>query len=178
LEDLRHVCAFLEGFEEWNVLGKFAKRGVRMFPQVASFHWCTAVAELAKRSGDRNRERILDQLRQTIKLASTSSDPRDEEAARRAKRCLDVWEGAPRQFDTYGDEDDWYDDDADEYEEGPWGGDGPDGMSAAELRDIVEAACERYGIDPEEAFAKMEELRFGGAGEARAKRRGRKRAGK
>jgi hypothetical protein len=152
-EDLRHVCEFLAEVEELKLLAKFAKQGTRKCPEVACFHWLTAMTEMAKGPIHYNRLVALDSLQRAIELASQSSDPRDKQVLANAKRALNLVEGASPHFgDDYDEDyDDDYNDDDDDFDEYTGGryGDSMDGVSPEEVYDAIRTLCERFGLNPD-----------------------------
>jgi len=143
-EDLRRVCEFLEKMAELKLLTKFAKQGMRKFPEVGYFHWLMGMMEMEKGPFKFSRHLTIYRFQQAIKLASKSSDLRDKQIVENAKRCLGLVEAASPDCVHLDDDGD----DLDEYSEGCYDND-IDGLSPEEMREIIRTTCERAGLDPE-----------------------------
>ncbi len=141
-EDLRSVCEFLEPLEELKLLVKFAKKGVQKHPEVGYFHYVMGVAEMSKGPFRFKQRLAVERFQRGIELASKSSDPRDKSMVEQAKRYLAMAENVPDHGDMSCMDD--VDDSVENAE-----ADREAGVSAKDLRSIVERVCDKLGLDSE-----------------------------
>ncbi|MHB8899011.1 MAG: tetratricopeptide repeat protein, partial [Thermoguttaceae bacterium] len=150
--DLREACGLLAELKEWKLLSKFARSGIRKFPDTAYFHLLRGIEELSKTSVWHKRKRTVEYFRRAIELASNSDDPRDRVVLEEANRYLHRAESPTGHGRPLPDRDEEPEDDA--------GGEvvvgGPlDGLPIEIVRDIVERACAKFGLDPEEVISEL-----------------------
>jgi hypothetical protein len=173
VEDLRSACEFLEQAGEKKLLLKYAKKGLRKFPDLGYFQFLMAMFEMDKGPHHFNRQLTVERLRRAIELASESTDPRDEVMVHMAKRALRAARGPLGDLDDdkYDDEDEYEDDeDDDTHNPGP----GPFDAGRASLQDVLDAlreACRRAGIDPEDVLDEIGGIPPGGGPRRRKKRK-------
>lgn len=152
-DDLWQVCEFLQAVDEKVLLEKFVKQGMRKCPDVASFHALAGILEIDK--GPLKCNRLLAQisLRKAITLNEASPNPRDKQLIERVRHALALLEHHEGHY--------YEDDEDDGYEEDEY--DGPDahepphqnGMSVGEMRKIIQDACDRMGLDPEDVLDQL-----------------------
>jgi tetratricopeptide (TPR) repeat protein len=166
VEDLRHVCEFLDTAEEHASLIKLVDRSLRKFPEVAYLHWFAAKLESHRRTLTYDRRRCLKHLNEVVRLGGSSEDPRDKELVDQARKALAILEDSPlgHLFDAFEDDDD-FDDDDDDFDDD---GDGDDeartdaflaglaGIPRQALIMFVRAFCKREGLDPDEVMAELD----------------------
>jgi len=157
LEDLRAVCEFLGAYDQWSLLMKFVKKGIRRFPEVGYFHHLVGVEEIRKGPLRFNRKRTIDAFQRAILLASASSDPRDRRLLEEARKGLSVVTGmlpgvhsrTSRNCDPVCH---WDDDDDDE---APSDGVPFADMTVEAIRELFEQTCARLGLDPEQVIDEL-----------------------
>jgi hypothetical protein len=152
LEDLRHVCQFLDATGDDHTLKKVLKRGLRSFPEAAYLHWFAAKMELDKGSLGCHRRRCKGHLCETIRLAAASEDPRDRDLAERAQRARTLLEAG--RLHHYHDADD-REYGLDEQKVTDFL-DQLEGIPPEIIRRLVEDACESLDMDPEEIMEEIE----------------------
>lgn len=146
-DDLRTVCDFLNHERDEKLLVKFAKKGVKKWPEVALFHLLVGTAEIGKGPLRSDLRAAMEHLQEAIRLGSASNDPRDENVVKDAKRGMSLLEGYLSDFEE--DEDD--DDDSYDYEDEPYDGE-PIGLSPNDVNEIIDRIrdmCGRMGVDPD-----------------------------
>ena len=153
-EDLRRVCEFLMEMDELKLAAKYAKKGVRNWPQQGYFHYLMGLQEMANGPFGCNRSLAEDYFEKAIELAAKSGDPRDEPYVELAKQGLSTVRNVPDFPEV--DEEGEYDNDFDEaeaefYRHIAGRADGHRGVpSLEELKDVIQGICDRFGLDPEE----------------------------
>ncbi|HUY34822.1 MAG TPA: hypothetical protein VMV69_18900 [Pirellulales bacterium] len=87
--DMIHVCQFLlHAPESAQVLRLFIRRGLRTFPQCATFPFLDSKLELSKGPFGGGFERALGMLNKSLRLAQASAEPADRELVEVIKRQL------------------------------------------------------------------------------------------
>ncbi len=158
--DLRDACEFLGEQKEWKLVMKFAKTGIRRFPDMALFHLLKGIEEMGKGPFWFNRQRTVERFQRAIDLASKSGDPADERVEEEAKRYLHMAEDAPGAGAEPLDEDGEYECDRDASGDVIHGG--PlDGVPIETARKIVEMACAKFGLDPDAVMGDFTDERPG-----------------
>jgi hypothetical protein len=74
------------------LMNKLVRKGCKLFPRVAVFHWWTVQASLERGPSFGNPENVLGRLRHVIRLAAKSEDPRDRDLAKEARRLIGLFE--------------------------------------------------------------------------------------
>jgi tetratricopeptide (TPR) repeat protein len=146
-EDLRAVCEFLQDRDEWQLLMKFVKKGIRKFPELGYLDYLTAIGEMQKGPFRFNRRRAVEGFKRSIQWASKSSDPRDKQILEDAKRALDMAESALPEGLLDVD----FDDGGAKFREGPL-----EGVPVKAVQKLFEAACANLGLDPDEVMDDMD----------------------
>jgi tetratricopeptide (TPR) repeat protein len=151
-EDLRSVCEFLATVEDYKLLSKFLKRGLRSFPDAAHLHWLAAKSEIAKGPWMCDRDKALDHLDEAVRLGTLSDDPRDKDILELAKEAQTFLNDSSLDAYEYDDEDELDDDDEGQIDELL---DDLDGIPRDVVFRMLDKYCRQAGLDPE---AVMEEL--------------------
>ncbi len=151
--DLRDACEFLREQKEWKLVMKFAKVGIRRFPDMALFHLLKGIEDMGK--GPRYRPRTIERFRRAIDLAAKSGDPADKRVMEEAKRYLQKVEDALGPGAALLDDDEQYDCDGDASGDVVHGG--PlDGVPIETARKIFEMACAKFGLDPDAVMGDLQ----------------------
>jgi len=162
--DLRNVCAFLDaltdrpGFSnEVLLLEKLVRKGLKKFPDDATFHVLAGELEIARGPVRCNRRYARRCFERALELAKRSNDPGMADVVERAKAKLTFLEEVELDPD--------YDDDED-YDDNPFAGPPPGGFFDPELDGFAHGApgnlfsmfleaCAQMGLDPEEVLDEM-----------------------
>ncbi len=159
IEDLRSVCEFVDVAQEYRILNKLVKRGLRNFPQAAYPHWFAARLEIAKGPIEYDSRSALLHLQNTTRLASASSDPRDREVLDSAKQAETMLSDIAMHRSYMADEDEQEDFEPDF--SNPF--DGLAASLAALPRDIILEVigeiCQEKGLDPEQVIRTIDRHR-------------------
>ncbi|HUT90084.1 MAG TPA: hypothetical protein VMY37_11345 [Thermoguttaceae bacterium] len=161
--DLRNVCDFVDAAtdreefsEEFELLEKLVRKGVRKFPEDPMLQFLAGEVEMGKGPAECNRSYARRCFQQAAKLAEESNDPKAAAVADRAKRAVSFLEDVGLDFPEHHDgfpphcgpfagpsPDDF--DDPDDF-------DPLDAVPPGELLTMFIRACAAMGLDPEEVL--------------------------
>ena len=167
VEDLRNVCDFLDTAQEYSLLEKLVKRGVRSFPRAAYLHWFAAQTEIEKGPRRCDRNWAIEHLQEAVRLGTSSGDPRDQDVVDNAKQARTFLSDVSLGVDA--DDDDADDDDADE---GNFDDlmDDLEGIPRNVILDMIQRQCKQMGLNPEEVTREIERRQAAGSRRTRGRK--------